>query len=88
MNDILMESLSPTQERGETSLSGGVIHDVITNAWGHECRIRIDYTLVGGSIVTDLKYEVSGENAFDVIFLKEIVEEMIENEIGKTLIFQ
>lgn len=86
--DILQSTLSPTQERGESKLSGGIIHDLITNASGDQFRIRIDYTLVGGVLVTDYDYEITGEHEIPSAYLWAIIEEIIEREEGHTLIFQ
>lgn len=88
MIDILMDSRSPTQQRGESKLSGGIVHDSVTNASGDQFRIRIDYTLKG-DVVTDLMYEVAHTyHGIPTVFLREMVEEIIEYRNCKTLIFQ
>lgn len=88
MTDILQSPLSPTQERGSSSLSGTIIHDTITNALGEEVKIRIEFTLVADMIVEDLDYHTYGNNSIPKPFLKEIVQDIIEGRNGHTLIFQ
>lgn len=85
---ILMESLSPTLERGTSSNEGTIIHDTITNALGEEVKVRIQFTLVANMIVTDLMYHTYGNKTIPTPFLREIVQEIIEGRNGHTLIFQ
>lgn len=88
MNDILMESLSPTQQRGSSSEDGRIIYDTITNALGEEVKVRIEFTLVADMIVTDLIYHTYGNESIPAPFLREIVQEIIESHNGHTLMFQ
>lgn len=87
MSNYLSESLSPTQERGESKLAGGIIHDTITNADGDQFRIEIKYYVVG-RLATIEKCEVSGEHGIPNNIFLEIVEDLIEQKEGKILIFQ
>lgn len=85
--DLLQSSLSPTQERGESPLSGGIIHETITNADGDQFRMEIKYYVVG-QLATIEKCEVSGEHGIPNNIFLEIVEELIEKAEGYVLNFQ
>lgn len=88
MNSILMEPLSPTQQRGTSPNYGTIIHDTIMNAFNEPVKVRIKFTLVADSIVEDLMYHTYGNDSIPANFLKEIVQEIVEQTEGHTLIFQ
>lgn len=82
----LSESLSPTQERGESPLSGGIIHETITDANGDQFKIKIDYTLSGGICVA-VDYSIIGKPVIHANHLIEILQEIVERSEGRTLNF-
>lgn len=88
MTDILMDSRSPTQERGTSSNCGTIIHDTIMNALNEPVQVRIDYTLEGDIIVSHHSYHTYGNDSIPPTHLQEIVESLIEKEEGHSLIFQ
>lgn len=87
MIDILMDSRSPTQQRGEPKLSGGIIRTLIANAEGAQFKAEIEY-YTSGRIVTNLDYSVKGNHDISEEVLKEIVQEIVEQTEGHSLIFQ
>lgn len=87
ITDILQSTLSPTQQRGTTKLSGGIIRTLITNAEGTQFKAEIEY-YTSGRIVTNLDYSVKGNHDISEEVLKEIVQELVEQTEGHSLIFQ
>lgn len=85
--DILQSSLSPTQERGESRLSGGIIRETITDSEGNEFLTKIDYTLSGGVCVA-IDYQILGDHSIPVSHLIELLQMIIERSEGRTLIFK
>lgn len=88
ITDSLMDSRSPTQQRGESPLSGGIIHETICDASGKEFKIKILFTLVGEDIVTDLDFKVLGKHEIPAKHLIEIIQDIIEKHQGHVLKFQ
>lgn len=86
ITDMLQSSLSPTQQRGESKLVGGIIHDTITDANGDEFKIKIDYTL-SGEICVSVDYSILGQPVLHGNDLIEILQDIIERTEGHTLNF-
>lgn len=87
MIDILMDSRSPTQERGTSKLSGGIIRTLIANAEGTQFKAEIEY-YTSGRIVTNLDYSVKGNHNISAEVLREIVQEIVEQTEGHSLNFE
>lgn len=87
MIDILMDSRSPTQERGESKVTTTIVHDELIDAEGRKAFVKITYTATCG-IVVSLDFQVLGEISIPEGWLREMIQEIIERRNGHTLIFQ
>lgn len=87
ITDILQSTLSPTQQRGEPKLKGGIVHDFITNASGDRFRIEIKYYLVG-DVATIESSEITGKHEIPSAYLWAMEQDLVEQTEGHSLIFQ
>lgn len=80
MNSILMESLSPTQEREPRPLKGGKLYESITNRDGNQFPTIISYYMTGPDTFCH-EYSVIGEHGIPTRYLDEMIEELIQKAI-------
>lgn len=86
MNSILMEYLSPTQERGESKVSTTILHDELTDWDGRKLKVKITYDHVN-DVVVSLDFKVLGEHSIPAGWLKDMIMETIESHKGHSLTF-